>query len=103
MKSALYTLDVETKALAPVPDLVPIFKGTVIFFENTELKEYLSRPAATTEEIYVKAIAEKFALEKKQVVRELAQHGIMSILTPPQGLTVNTLNKYFELKARRAL
>jgi hypothetical protein len=75
----------------------------VIFFENTELKSFLARPTATTEEIYIKAIAEKFALEKKQIVRELTRHGILSILTPPQGLTVNTINTYFELKARRAI
>jgi uncharacterized protein (DUF58 family) len=75
----------------------------VVFFENTELKSFLARPAETTEEIYIKAIAEKFAVEKKQIVRELTRHGILSILTPPQSLTVNTINKYFELKARRAI
>jgi uncharacterized protein (DUF58 family) len=75
----------------------------VVFFENTELKAFLAQPAVTTEEIYIKAIAEKFAFEKKQIVRELTRHGILSILTPPQSLTVNTINKYFELKARRAI
>jgi uncharacterized protein (DUF58 family) len=75
----------------------------VVFFENTELKQLLQASAGTTEEIYRKAIAEKFAFEKKRIVRELATQGILSILTPPQNLTVNTINKYFELKARRAI
>jgi uncharacterized protein (DUF58 family) len=75
----------------------------VIFFENTELKSLLRKPARTTEEIYIKAVAEKFAFEKKRIVKELSKHGILSILTPPEGLTVNTINKYFELKARRAI
>jgi uncharacterized protein (DUF58 family) len=75
----------------------------VVFFENTELKALLRTPAATTEEIYIKAVAEKFAFEKKRIVKELSKHGILSILTPPEGLTVNTINKYFELKARRAI
>ena len=74
----------------------------VIFFENTELKTYLETPAVTTEEVYNKAIAEKFAYEKKQIVQELKKYGIHSILTAPQKLSVNTINKYLELKARQA-
>lgn len=72
----------------------------VIFFENTELQELLSGPARTTEEIYLKTIAEKFFYEKQQIMRELQQYGIQSVLTPPEKLTVNTINKYLEVKAR---
>lgn len=72
----------------------------VIFFENTELQELILAPANTTEEVYLKTVAEKFAFEKRQIVRELNLHGIQSILTAPESLTVNTLNKYLELKAR---
>lgn len=72
----------------------------VIFFENTELTDFLNKPAKTTEEIYSKAIAEKFAFEKKLIVKELEKYGIQSILTPPQNLSVNSINKYLELKAR---
>ena len=75
----------------------------IIFFENTELRQLLDRPAATTEEIYFKAIAEKLALEKKQIVKELSVHGIHSILTAPENLTVATINKYLELKSRRMI
>ncbi|WP_420146858.1 DUF58 domain-containing protein [Spirosoma sp.] len=72
----------------------------VIFFENTELRDLLNQPAANTEEIYLKTIGEKFSFEKKQIVKELAQYGIQTILTAPQNLTANTVNKYLELKAR---
>ncbi|RRA99127.1 DUF58 domain-containing protein [Larkinella rosea] len=72
----------------------------VVFFENTELKSLLSNPAGTTEEIYQKTIAEKFYYEKKQIVKELKQYGIQTILTAPQNLTADTVNKYLELKAR---
>ena len=72
----------------------------VIFFENTELRALLNQPAADTEAIYQKTIAEKFTYEKKQIVRELQQYGIQSILTAPQNLTADTVNKYLELKAR---
>ncbi len=72
----------------------------VIFFENTELKNFLDTPAKSTEEIYNKAIAEKFAFEKRLIVKELEKYGIHSILTAPENLSVNTINKYLELKAR---
>jgi uncharacterized protein (DUF58 family) len=72
----------------------------IIFFENTELKELLEKPADNTEEIYLKTIAEKFAFEKKQIVKELNRYGIHAVLTTPKNLTVNTINKYLELKAR---
>jgi len=72
----------------------------VIFFENTELKAFLNKSAETTQEIYDKVIAEKFAYEKRLIVKELEKYGIHSILTAPQNLSVNTINKYLELKAR---
>lgn len=72
----------------------------VIFFENTELAALLDKPAYNTEEVYQKTIAEKFAFEKKQIVKELQQYGIQAILTAPLNLTANTVNKYLELKAR---
>lgn len=72
----------------------------VIFFENTELRTLLDQPAADTEQIYLKTIGEKFTFEKKQIVKELGQYGIQTILTAPENLTANTVNKYLELKAR---
>ncbi len=75
----------------------------VVFFENTELKQLSSAPAATLEEVYIKTIAEKFAFEKRLIVKELSNHGILSILTAPENLTINAINKYLELKARQAV
>jgi len=75
----------------------------VIFFENTELAEVIEAPAETLKEIYYKAIAERFSYEKKLIVKELQKHGIQSILTTPEKLTINTINKYLELKARNLI
>ncbi|WP_266362430.1 DUF58 domain-containing protein [Tellurirhabdus rosea] len=72
----------------------------VVFFENTELRSLLTEPAENTEAVYQKTIAEKFFYEKKLIVKELQRHGIQAILTAPQNLTANTVNKYLELKAR---
>jgi uncharacterized protein (DUF58 family) len=75
----------------------------VVFFENTELKSLLEKKAASLEEIYIRTIAEKFAFEKRLMVKELHKNGIPSILTTPENLTVNTVNKYLELKTRMSI
>ncbi|MDR9418906.1 DUF58 domain-containing protein [Gracilimonas sp.] len=71
-----------------------------IFFENTEMNSLISKEAETVREIYTKTIAEKFAFEKRQIVKALHQRGIQTILTPPKELSVNAINKYLELKSR---
>ena len=75
----------------------------VVFFENTELRDYLNAVPVTTEDIYNQTIAEKFDQEKRQIVLELQRYGIHSLLTAPQDLTVNTINKYLEFKSRGLL
>ncbi|MGB7394253.1 MAG: DUF58 domain-containing protein [Pricia sp.] len=75
----------------------------VIFFENTELEELIAGDAEDLQAIYHKTIAEKFSLEKRLMQKELRQYGIQTILTKPESLTINTINKYLEIKARGLL
>jgi len=72
----------------------------VIFFENTEMKKLIESPANDLRQIYYKGVAEKFTHEKRQIVKALQQIGIQAVLTTPQKLTVDTINKYLEVKAR---
>ncbi|WP_299128755.1 DUF58 domain-containing protein [uncultured Winogradskyella sp.] len=72
----------------------------VIFFENTELDALIKENAEDLLSIYHKTIAEKFVFEKRLMVKELHKYGIQSILTTPEHLTINTINKYLEIKAR---
>ncbi|MEO8066616.1 MAG: DUF58 domain-containing protein [Flavobacteriales bacterium] len=75
----------------------------VIFFQNTELENDLKTRPSNTVELYAHTITEKHMHEKRLIVKELEGHGITSILTRPQDLTVNVINKYLEIKARGAL
>jgi len=74
-----------------------------VFFENTELQSAITSPTADLEDVYIKTVAEKFAYEKRLIAKELQQYGIISILTAPKDLTVNTINKYLELKSRQMI
>ncbi len=72
----------------------------VVFFKNTEIEEYAKQAVTNSEEIYHQTIAQKYISEKTQMVHKLRQYGIQSILTDPEELSVNTINKYLELKSR---
>lgn len=75
----------------------------VVFFKNTELRQLIFKEAKTIEDVYDKTIAEKFSYEKKLIVKELRKHGIQSILTSPEELIIDTINKYLEIKSRNLL
>lgn len=83
--------------------LAKFHRVVVIFFENTELVDIVSEQASDLEHIYLKTVTNKFIHEKRQIVKELNLHGIQSVLTTPESLTVNTINKYLEIKARQLL
>jgi uncharacterized protein (DUF58 family) len=72
----------------------------VIFFENTELKNLILEPHSDLQSLFYQSVAEKLNYEKRLIVKELNKNGIHSILTQPQDLTIKTINKYLELKAR---
>jgi len=89
---------------------LPYLKGiakshllVIIFFENTELEELILKKAGNVQEIYDQVIAEKFAFEKRLIVQELKKYGIHSVLTKPENLTLDSINKYLEIKARGIL
>ncbi|ANH60812.1 hypothetical protein I597_1911 [Dokdonia donghaensis DSW-1] len=75
----------------------------VIFFQNTELDQLITKPATSLPDVYHKTIAQKADYDKKVMVARLEQYGIQTILTKPDDLTVNTINKYLEIKARGIL
>jgi uncharacterized protein (DUF58 family) len=89
---------------------LPYLKGiakshllVVVFFNNTELNELINKKTETIQEVYDKVIAEKFMFEKRLIVNELKRYGIYSVLTQPENLTLDTINKYLEIKARGIL
>lgn len=97
------TIDALHRQLGYLQALAKQHLLVVIFFENTELTAFAEKKAENVRQIFEQTIAEKFIYEKKLIVNELRKHGIQTILTKPQDLTVNTINKYLEIKARGLL
>ncbi len=71
-----------------------------VFFENTELDSLINENSKDLQGIYHKTIAEKYVFEKRLIVKELERNSIHAILTKPQQLSVNVINKYLEFKAK---
>jgi uncharacterized protein (DUF58 family) len=72
----------------------------VIFFENAEIEDFAKKEATTVEGIYTQTIAQNFLAEKAAIAQMLRQHGIQTVLTRPENLSMNTIKKYLELKSR---
>lgn len=72
----------------------------VVFFENSEIVEFARKKPVDIKEVFDQVIAEKFIYEKQLIARELHSAKIQTILTRPEDLSINTVNKYLELKAR---
>lgn len=86
---------------------LPYLKGlaknnvlVVIFFKNSEIEDVIKNKATNEIDYYYKSVAEKLSFQKKLMVKELSKHGIQSVLTDPKDLTINTIDKYLEVKAR---
>ncbi|WP_111707453.1 DUF58 domain-containing protein [Lutibacter citreus] len=104
---SLFTLYTNFEHISSLKRQLPYLKAisknhllVVVFFENTELDDLLTENAEDVQSIYHKTIAEKFAFEKRLIVKELERNGIYAILTKPKNLTVNVINKYLEFKAK---
>ncbi|NVK04752.1 MAG: DUF58 domain-containing protein [Flavobacteriia bacterium] len=86
-----------------LPQLLRLHKRhllVVIFFRNDEMEEYAGEQAVDTLDIYKRTAAGKMVTDKQVLISSLRQHGIHCMLSRPSELTIDTLNKYLELKSR---
>lgn len=72
----------------------------VIVFENNELRQLAQSQSGSLKDAYIRIMAEQAITEKSTIVQELNNVGIQAILSQPEDLSVNTVNKYLEIKSR---
>ncbi len=75
----------------------------VILFKNSELNQLTQKESKRIHHVYDKTLAEKFLYEKKLIEKELNKNGIITVLTEPDNLIINTINKYLEIKSKSLL
>ena len=72
----------------------------VVFFKNTEVEDFAKKEVDSTEGIYYQTVAQNAIAEKEQMIQKLKSYGIQAVLTRPENLSINSVNKYLELKSR---
>lgn len=75
----------------------------VVFFADEEISEFIDQKPLDSEEYYQQIIAEKISREKQLIVTTLQQQGILSLLTTPDRLSINVINRYLEIKSRQMI
>ncbi|MCO5260886.1 MAG: DUF58 domain-containing protein [Crocinitomicaceae bacterium] len=75
----------------------------VVLFQNSDLEVLSFRKPKAMREVYQSIVAEQMTELKTKIVAQLRQSGIQTILTLPNDLTVKSINKYLELKAKGML
>ena len=73
----------------------------VVFFEDKELKDYASARPGSTEDYHRHVIACQALHEQRSIVTTLKHNGILSLLTTPEHLSVDIINKYLDIKSRQ--
>lgn len=72
----------------------------VVFFENAEVRDLAEGKAQDLAQVYSQTLARKYLTARMQMIQMLQQHGIQTVFNKPADLSINTLNKYLELKSR---
>ena len=100
----LYTnFDTDRAMKSALPILKQIARKhllVVVFFENTTLQDVMIEKSASLREVYQSALAEDVINDKRRIALHLNRNGIHTILTNPELLNVNTINKYLTFKAK---
>ena len=74
----------------------------VVLFENTGIRALLTARSERLEDVYVKAVAEGLALETREVARTLERTGIGALVTRPESVTADAVNRYLQIRSRGA-
>lgn len=91
------------RALPYLKQLNKLHLLVVIFFTNTELLSASNKEIKKLSDIYSTTFAQKALVEKDLIAEEMFGHGIQVILSTPNELSINVINKYLEIKAKRML
>jgi len=72
----------------------------VVFFIDEERRDFINQQPRSIRDYYEHSIAAKIDNEQTLIINTLRQYGINSLLTSPQNLSVNVINRYLEMKSR---
>lgn len=75
----------------------------LVIFENSELESFANGNATDVKEVYDKTMAKHLLFQKRLIAKEVGKFGIQSLVTKPETLSSELLNKYLSIKKRQML
>lgn len=72
----------------------------LVLFEDEELNARANQEAKNVPQIYQLTLARQHQSEKREIAARLHRHGIQTIVSTPENLSLKVINKYLELKSR---
>ncbi|MFT6204496.1 MAG: hypothetical protein ACJA1O_002102, partial [Spirosomataceae bacterium] len=75
----------------------------LVIFENSELESYAEETATDVKEIYDKTMAKHLLFQKRLIAKEISKFGMQSLVTKPEMLNSDLINKYLNIKRRQML
>jgi uncharacterized protein (DUF58 family) len=75
----------------------------VVFFENSEIVDFVNQPAHTLRDIYSKTIGKHFLSQNQLILKELLKSGIQGLITQPHLLSIEVINKYIQIKRKQMI
>jgi uncharacterized protein (DUF58 family) len=75
----------------------------LVFFENSEIKLLANQKSKDLKSIYTQTIAKDLVLKNRLISKELEKNGIQSLVTEPQNLSLELINKYLRIKKRQMI
>lgn len=75
----------------------------VVFFEDSQMREFVESEAPDTDSIYEKAVGFDKLYKTRMLALELRKAGIKTVLTPPEKLGVQVINEYLSIKKQQIL
>lgn len=92
------TLQTMKRQLPWLKQMARRHKVLVVFFQDAEIKAFTDMPMQTVEDYFQHMVAEQNLSDQRLIVSTLRHHGILSLLSTPQQLSIDIINKYLELK-----
>ena len=72
----------------------------IVLFKDRQLDELARNTGQGVDGIYQSTLARRHIGERDEIVYKLTRSGIQTLVSYPEQLSVNTINKYLGLKSR---
>lgn len=99
----LVTLDAARPLIAHAARLARRHLPLVVLISDPNITRLAGRPAADSDAVYRRAVAEMLLDERQVVLDTLHRSGVLTLDAPADTLSVALINRYLELKGRGAL